>query len=157
MSKPEPWQNNAAMLLVNRLLDSFEHWTGKSLLSQRRNLNEDAGRLFLQPFIVLAHGTEPDPLLSYANRAALELWGWTWEQALGTPTRLTAEPALRDERARFIERVSRHGHVDDYHGVRISSQGKRFEILRATVWNILDGHGNITGQAATFGEIRFLN
>ena len=69
---------------------------------------------------------------------------------VGTPSRLTAEPVHRDERARLLERTTRQGFVDDYAGVRISRSGKRFRIEQAIVWNVLDGEGRIHGQAATF-------
>ena len=56
----------------------------------------------------------------------------------------------REERARFMQAVGERGYVDDYTGVRISSTGKRFYILQATVWNVTDENGVIHGQAATF-------
>jgi hypothetical protein len=36
--------------------------------------------------------------------------------------------------------------------VRISRSGRRFEIVRATVWNVLDEQGNPAGQAAAFDQ-----
>ena len=56
----------------------------------------------------------------------------------------------RQERARQLERVRRDGFIDDYAGVRISATGKRFRIEQAVVWNLIDGNGEIHGQAATF-------
>jgi hypothetical protein len=67
-----------------------------------------------------------------------------------TPSRLTAEPVHRDERARLLERTSREGFVDDYSGVRISKTGRRFMIEKAIVWNLDDESGQALGQAATF-------
>ena len=43
----------------------------------------------------------------------------------------------REERARLLETVARRGFIDDYSGVRISKTGRRFRIIRATVWNLL--------------------
>ena len=48
------------------------------------------------------------------------------------------------------------GYVDDYRGIRISSSGRRFEIDRATVWNLRDAAQAYAGQAATFSTWRFL-
>jgi len=66
------------------------------------------------------------------------------------PSRMTAEAPDRDERARLLESVSQHGHIDDYSGVRISRLGRRFRIERATVWNLIDAGGRPAGQAAMF-------
>lgn len=113
---------------------------------------EQAERLFHAPFVVVSHGTQADPILNYGNAAALALWEMTPEQFTQTPSRLTAEPMHRDERARLLERTRRDGYVDDYSGVRISATGKRFRIEQAIVWNLTDAEGNHRGQAATFSE-----
>jgi hypothetical protein len=105
---------------------------------------------------VVAHGVEADPILNYGNRAALELWEMDLATFCQTPSRHTAEPARRDERARLLERTTRHGYVDDYHGVRISGSGRRFQIEQAAVWNLIDAQGRYAGQAATFSEWTFL-
>jgi hypothetical protein len=63
----------------------------------------------------------------------------------------------RAERANFLQRVREQGFITDYSGIRISSKGRRFRITQATVWNIIDAHGNYTGQAATFSKWEFLN
>ena len=41
--------------------------------------------LFACGFPVLAHGTEQDPKLSYANAAALQLWETRWDELIGMP------------------------------------------------------------------------
>ncbi|NBU39578.1 MAG: MEKHLA domain-containing protein [Planctomycetia bacterium] len=91
-------------------------------------------------------------MLTYGNRAALDLWEMTAAEFRGTPSRLTAEPVHRDERARLLERTRRDGFVDDYRGIRISRTGRRFLIERAIVWNLTDTDGTLRGQAATFAE-----
>jgi hypothetical protein len=132
------------------LLDSFARLLGRELVSRVGAAAEHAERLFRAPFVVVSHGTEADPLLNYGNAAALALWEMTPEQFAQTPSRLTAEPMHRDERARLLERTRRDGYVDDYSGVRISATGKRFRIERAIVWNLTDAAGSHRGQAATF-------
>ena len=96
------------------------------------------------------HGIEADPVLNYGNAAALTLWEMSPEELRRTPSRLTAEPVHRDERARLLERTRRDGYVDDYAGVRVSKTGKRFRIEQAIVWNLADATGVHRGQAATF-------
>lgn len=132
------------------LLDSFARLVGRELVSRAGSAADQAERLFAAPFVVVSHGTEADPVLNYGNATALALWEMTPEELRRTPSRLTAEPMHRDERARLLERTRRDGYVDDYSGVRISATGKRFRIERAIVWNLTDAAGSHRGQAATF-------
>ena len=125
---------------------------GRELVSREGSPLDQAQRLFEAPIVVVSHGTEADPILNYGNAAALALWEMTPEQFTRTPSRLTAEPMHRDERARLLERTRRDGYVDDYSGVRISATGRRFRIERAIVWNLTDAEGRHRGQAATFSE-----
>ena len=134
------------------LLDSFRRWVGRDLIPRDGTAEEQARKLFLAPIVVVSHGTEADPIVSYGNRAALGLWEMEIETLLRTPSRLTAEPVHRDERARLLERTSRDGFVDDYSGIRISSSGRRFYIERATVWNLVDAAEEPVGQAAAFED-----
>ncbi len=134
------------------LLESFRRFVGRELLVRTGDVAADAQALFHAPFVVVAHGTQADPILCYGNRTALELWEVDIPQLTAMPSRLTAEPMHRDERARLLARTTRDGFVDDYRGVRISRMGKRFLIQRAIVWNLVDAHEAHVGQAATFAE-----
>ena len=135
---------------VQVLLDSFARLLGRELIPRVGSIEEQAERLFHAPFVVVSHGTEADPVLNYGNAAALALWEMDFATLTRTPSRLTAEPVHRDERARLLERTLRDGYVDDYAGIRISSTGKRFRIEQAIVWNLVDAAGIRHGQAATF-------
>jgi hypothetical protein len=137
---------------VQLMLDSFARLLGRDLIPRDGSPAEQAERLFRAPFVVVSHGTEADPLLNYGNAAALALWEFTPEELRRTPSRLTAEPVHRDERARLMERTRRDGYVDDYSGIRISTTGRRFRIERAIVWNLADAAGIPRGQAATFAH-----
>lgn len=134
------------------LLRSYRHWIGEELIDRSGSPEAQAERLFEANFVVVSHGTQDDPILNYGNRVALELWELDIPTLLRTPSRMTAEPLHRDERARLLERTTRDGYVDDYRGIRISSSGKRFEIHRATVWNLVDESLHRVGQAATFSD-----
>lgn len=135
---------------VPLLLDSFARFLGRELIDRAGSEAEQADRLFHAPFVVVSHGTEADPILNYGNAAALALWEMDWATLTRTPSRLTAEPVHRDERARLLERTRRDGYVDDYAGIRVSSTGRRFRIEQAVVWNLVDAAGLLRGQAATF-------
>ncbi|THJ24289.1 MAG: MEKHLA domain-containing protein [Nitrospira sp. CG24D] len=134
------------------LLDSFRHWTGRDLLIRTGTPDAQAQALFAAPFVVVSHGAEADPLLNYGNQQALDLWELSWAQLTSTPSRLTAEPMNRDERARMLAVAEKQGYYSGYRGIRISSTGKRFLVEDATVWNVVDGQGIRVGQAATFAR-----
>jgi hypothetical protein len=102
------------------------------------------------PRVIVAHGVEDDPLFFYGNRLALQAFEMDFATFTRLPSRFSAEPLARDERARLLERVTRDGYIDDYAGVRISARGTRFRIEQAVVWSLLDGNGQYHGQAATF-------
>ena len=138
------------------LLDSYAHWLKKELIPRQGTALEQAERLFTCPFVVVSHGLQDDPILNYGNRAALILWEMEWDQLTQTPSRQTAEPVTREERARMLEQARAHGYISDYRGVRISRTGKRFLVDRATVWNIPKTDGTPLGQAATFSDWKFL-
>jgi hypothetical protein len=141
---------------AQRLVCSYKRWTGRDLLPGDFSPRELAQRIFDVPFVVLSHGTQPDPILNYGNRAALELWEMSWDEFTRTPSRLTAEAENREARAKVIEVVARQGFSENYSGIRISKSGRRFEISRATIWNLITESGQFEGQAATFSEWKFL-
>lgn len=149
-TSPEPWARPDWVDRSQLLLDSYRHLLGSDLVAREGPALVQAERLYRAPVVVVAHGTEPDPVLAYGNAAALALWELEADAFIRTPSRLTAEPVHREERARLLERTRRDGYVDDYSGVRISRTGRRFRIERATVWNLVDAAGVVHGQAATF-------
>lgn len=152
----EVWSQPAWIARAGVLLESFRRLLGRELIDRTGNATDDARRLFQAPFVVVAHGTEADPILNYANLAALTLWETDVATITKMPSRLTAEAPERAERERLLARTARDGYVDDYRGVRITATGRRFEIDRAIVWNLEDAAGVRVGQAATFAEWRFL-
>ena len=102
------------------------------------------------PRVIVAHGTEPDPIFFYGNELALERFELDFSAFTRLLSRHSAEPEQREEREALLARVRETGFIDDYAGVRISASGKRFRIEQAVVWNVLDESGQRLGQAATF-------
>lgn len=141
----------------DRLVESYRHWTGRELIAASSSTTDVAQRLFDAPFVLLSHGTESDPILNYGNRMALALWETAWEQFTGMASRLTAEPRVRDDRARLLTDVTRRGYVDDYTGIRITVNGRRFLIERAEVWSVVDRAERHWGQAARFDRWTYLD
>jgi len=144
---PPPLSPSLPLLIC--IADSFLRLTGRRLIAPASDLR---AALWESPAVIVAHGTEPDPVFFYGNRAALTAFDMSFADFTRLPSRYSAEPLLREERAAFLARVSRDGFIDDYAGVRISSRGKRFRIEQAVVWNLVDAAGICHGQAATFAQ-----
>lgn len=136
------------------LLNSYFSLFGQDLISRTHNSLQDVERLFFAPFAVISHGVESDPLLNFANKYALDLWGFDPFQLISTPSRLTAEPKAHEEREKILRETKLKGFLKNYEGIRISAAGKRFIISNVTIWNISDASGELLGQAATFSNWR---
>lgn len=164
METPQPcdiWQNPSWILRSLEIGTSYERAVGRPLHPEFGSLLLDLSlvdeanfsqALFDAPFVLVSHGTQSDPILNYGNAAALNLWKMDVETLCQMPSRLTAEPVHRDERADMLARVSRDGFIDDYAGIRIAADGSRFRISQATVWNVQSLDGSPAGQAAMFDQ-----
>ncbi|MDQ7011718.1 MAG: MEKHLA domain-containing protein [Mariprofundaceae bacterium] len=92
---------------VTLLRRSLKHWTGRDLVPPDLDDNRAAGVVFDALFAIVSHGTEPDPVFNYANRTALTLFEMDWDVFTAMPSRLSADPVSREERARLLAEVSR--------------------------------------------------
>ena len=129
------------------IIDSYALLTGRRLLPESE-ANPDG--LWRASFAVIAHSAESDPIFFYGNKAAIELFETDAPSLIEMPSRLSARPVNRKERARLFERVVQSGFIDDYAGDRVTATGREFRIEQATVWNLLDENNQINGQAARF-------
>ncbi len=154
---PKPNETNHFLAPhITVLCESFQRVTGKRLITcDRHDAIDMAKALFDAPYAVVSHDTSPDPVFNYANQTALDCFGMAWEDLIGLPSRYSAEPINREERALLLEEVTKKGFIDNYSGVRISKQGRRFLIKQATVWNVMDSKGRYQGQAAMFDHWEF--
>ena len=144
------------------LIESFRRVTGRTLAAVFSDVNGHplaehrrstlALELFELPFIVVSHQLELEPILNYGNRAALRRWNSSWSDFVRMPSSQTAEAAHREERLAAFAKVREYGFVDDYRGVRITADGRRFMIERGTIWEVVDAHGVRHGDAATFSS-----
>lgn len=133
---------------VALLQSSYRHWTGQDLIPPEISATGAPAWLENAPFGVVSHDTSADPVFNYANRQALTLFEYHRDTFTRLPSRLSAEAPLREEREALLQRVSAHGYIGDYSGIRIAASGRRFLIQQATVWNLLDEAGQPYGQAA---------
>lgn len=100
------------------------------------------------PFGILAHNTDDDPKFIYANRAALEMFGYALDELLGMPSRQSAATERQPARAAFLERVSAQGIAHDYADIRVDRSGRSFRIREGSLWQVAAPDGSPIGQAA---------
>ena len=148
----EFWETPQVVYWTQHLLDSYAQWVAQELIARDGTPLAQAKRLFYSPFAVTSHELQDDPIFNYGNQTALDLWEMNWHQFTQTPSRLSAEPVNREERARMLAQAKIKGYLSNYRGIRISHSGKRFMIEHATVWNIQKPDGTPIGQAATFSN-----
>jgi PAS domain-containing protein len=144
--------------------DNIETPTRLILANYRRLLGRDlagvvegpaaAEKLFAAPCAVLSAigPVGSDHAFNYANQTALELFEYSWDELIGKPSSASAEPVHRDERRKLLDEVGKHGFIENYSGIRISKNGRRFRIKNATVFTLSDDAGHYVGQAATFAD-----
>lgn len=131
---------------IRLIAESYQRLLGRPLVDGP----DLVASLWSAPGAIVAHGIEADPVFFFGNQTALRLFDMNFADFTRLPSRLSAEPLLREERAALLERVTRDGFISDYAGVRISAKGARFRIERAVVWNLIDSAGMVQGQAAAF-------
>ncbi|GAB4816513.1 hypothetical protein N2152v2_003559 [Parachlorella kessleri] len=161
-----PYQNPApatpltcgigAQVIMHNLLLVESHFrkVGRPILEGEIEISEVAKALWNAPFVVLAHDKGPEPKFVYGNKAALELWECSWDELVGTPSRRSAEDKveIQEDRQGLLDTADKKGFVDDYEGWRVSFTGRRFKIMRATLFNVEAPSGDLKGQAVVIPE-----
>lgn len=136
---------------IRLLLDSHARLLGTPPIAAHRSLDEATHWLYEEaPFCLVAHTADADPHFCYANKAAQQCFGYSWDEFVCLPSRLSAEAPNRQERQLLLEDVSQNGFATGYRGLRIAQNGKRFWIEGVKVWNLIDESGQNHGQAATY-------
>ncbi|MCQ0030963.1 MEKHLA domain-containing protein [Burkholderia glumae] len=151
---PSPLSLSTDPAFFALLAHSYRRLLGKPLAPDSVPADQQAAWLYeAAPFGILAHDTAADPVFVYGNRRAQAIFGYDWHELTTLPSRLSAEAPERSERQAFLERVTRHGYVDDYRGIRIAKSGERFWIENVTVWQLTDADGRYHGQAALLPNV----
>lgn len=153
----DPWLSDEVVQRCGWLAAGFRRWTGRKILSDLAHQPIDLARsLYDAPQVIVAHGTQTDPIFWFANRTAQRLWEVDWPMFIRMPSRQSVEAGEHDDRERLLARAQADGYVDDYQGVRISASGRRFRIQNVVLWNLRNEQDQPAGQAATFADWTFL-
>ena len=148
------WQEADYVALAGSLWRSYHELT---------NVPDDidaltvADTIYHHPCPVLCHDGASDPRFIYVNLAAQTLFERPWPEFIGIPSRLSAEPEARDDRAQMLARATEQGYIDDYQGVRISRSGRRFRISKTVIWTVRGNADTAIGQAALIRQWSFLD
>ncbi len=78
-SKPSP-TNQYLAKHIDLLRKSLRYYTGRDLIDSEVKGVDAARTIFYAPFVVLSHDTAEDPIFTYANRIALEIFEMSWEE-----------------------------------------------------------------------------
>ena len=117
MAYEAAWLSSKQQGLAGVLLQSHQRAFSRPLIASAKP-GQSKGllcqNLFACGFPVLAHGTEQDPKLSYANAAALQLWETRWNELIDMPSRLTAPNSERAERNNALGQAKRLDAVHNY-------------------------------------------
>lgn len=152
-----PSESNAFLAGHVRLLrTSLRRLAGLDLCDPSLDDAGAARAVFRAAHAVVSHDTAADPVFNFGNQVALDLFEMTWEEFTSLPSRKSAEAPERAERRRLLAEVTTRGFITNYAGVRVAKSGRRFRIENAVVWNVADEYGIARGQAAMFGNWRFL-
>ena len=160
LPSPPPWLSLEAQALAGLLLSSHQQAFSTPLiagLASDTSPGLAAQELFAAEVVMLAHDGanpcgDPGPRLIYVNRAALRLWQHSWREMVGMPSRLTAAPTERASRSQALAKAQDQGALQGYRGVRVNSQGRRFQITNARLWTLRDKYNEPCGQAAAFNS-----
>jgi PAS domain-containing protein len=98
--------------------------------------------------MLLAQDAQPEPVYFYTNAAASRQFGYSAEEFLRTPARLSAPPDGREHRAAVIREVEERGFMKGYSGIRVTQGGKLFRIRDTELWLVHDAKGTHLGLGA---------
>jgi hypothetical protein len=130
--------------------NSLQQYTGKTLLEHMTEVPSLEAAHENTRFAILSHGTQEDPIYNYFNRAAMETFQYEPEEIYQLPSRKSAPPDLRVDRAALIQASVERGFQVYTEAVRVTKHGQLFQINEGLLWNVYDNEGNRVGQTALF-------
>jgi PAS domain S-box-containing protein len=151
----EPWQEPAVLRWLEWMLDSHRHWTGRELIAPGP-LAARAAAAYALPAVLVSHRQSADPCFVYANQTAQALWGYAWHEFIGLPSRLSAPPAERAERALALNKNLTDGCTLLRNLRRVTRDGREFIAAEVLLWTVRDDTGIAVGQAATYERGEFI-
>lgn len=135
---------------------SYRQLTGEDVVED--DSSGDIGdALYEADDLLLCHDGAADPLFTYANEAAQQVFELGWNEFIGMPSRLSAAPDAQTDRNELISQATESGFFTGYSGVRVSSSGRKFVIQDAVLWRVSDEAGHVLGLACRVPKWRYVD
>ena len=144
-------ENDFQDAFIRRVLASHARVTGRPLLPGLAG-----GEVWSGDFALLTHRGDPQAMLNYGNKFALDLWECDWDRFTAMPSSATAPEGDRAARQAMMHQVMRDGFVTGYEGRRISRTGRHFLIQDVTIWRLLEENVESFGVGAFFRQYSYL-
>ena len=93
-----------------------------------------------------------DGIIQWCNDAAVQLFGYSASDLVGTPVRRLIPPELQSEEDAILERLRRGERVEHFETVRLTKDGRRIEVA-LTVSPVRDASGTIIGASKIARDI----
>ncbi|HEV7476054.1 MAG TPA: ATP-binding protein [Pyrinomonadaceae bacterium] len=98
------------------------------------------------------YSCRPDGIITNWNRAAEKLYGYTAEEAVGSPVARLAPPERRDEVERNLALLNQGGHVSPYRTERLRKDDSRCPVL-LSVSPLRNARGELIGRSVIARDI----
>jgi PAS domain S-box-containing protein len=93
-----------------------------------------------------------DGVIASWNLAAEKLFGYSAQEAIGSPTFMLIPPERANEESDILERIKRGECIDHFETVRVRKGGKRIDVS-VTISPIKAGHGRVVGVSKIARDI----
>lgn len=136
--------------LIHRIDLGYQKLSGK-LLPSPKNLTDRSWWLHHEaPYSILAQNNDNDPHFIYANQCALKCFEYPREEILQLPSRLSAAASEQQERQQLLDVLANKDIIHGFSGVRITREGKTFNIYNSVIWQLKNDDGELWGKGALF-------
>lgn len=98
------------------------------------------------------YSKDRDALITSWNPAAERLYGWSVEEAIGSPIRMIIPDSRRGEETRFLNRVLGGGQIDHFETERVRKDGSIVQVS-VSISPVHDANGNIVQAAVVARDI----
>lgn len=133
-----------ALQLLRQIDAAYQHLHGRGIGADIFDGEESVRLPWLHekaPFALLAHDASADPRFIYVNAAARRAFGYSEEEFIGLPSRLSADAGAQADRDAILASVRERGFAEGYAGTRIRKDGSHFRIERGELWQLDEPEG----------------
>eukprot|EP00878_Enallax_costatus_P022850 GHUV01024280.1.p1 GENE.GHUV01024280.1~~GHUV01024280.1.p1 ORF type:complete len:221 (+),score=70.98 GHUV01024280.1:168-830(+) len=145
LASPEQYKDPEVLMQLLMITQGYRKQYNEFLMEAA--FDQLAEAIYKAPFALLAHNKfeegVTDPVFTYANKAALELFEGTWDELVGLPSRHSAEEdeAAQAEREELLKAAADGVVIRAHEGWRKSLKGTRFKLKGVKLFNFNGADG----------------